>query len=110
LSLPSGQSRPAAVITPSGRSAAALPATEACKPAAPASGPGSCPAYIDGLHLRQVITYQPASRDWPLQWSEMGMYLGSSAILTGVCAWRIRRRAGGGGYAAHHTQMHKSGS
>jgi hypothetical protein len=85
------------IITPNGRSAAALPATKACRPSAPVSGPGSCPAYIDGLHLRQVITYQPASRYWPFQWSEMGIYLGISAILIGVCAWRIRRRAGGSG-------------
>jgi hypothetical protein len=85
------------VITPSGRSAAALPATKACGPSAPASGPRSCQAHIDGLHLRQVITYQPASRYWPLQWSETGIYLGLTLILTGVCAWRIRRRAGGSG-------------
>jgi hypothetical protein len=83
------------VITPSGRSAAALPVTRACEPSAPASGPGSCQAHIDGLHLRQVITYQPASRYWPLQWSETGIYLGLTVILTGVCAWRIRRRSSG---------------
>jgi ABC-type transport system involved in multi-copper enzyme maturation permease subunit len=79
------------IITPSGRSAAALPATKACMQNGPTSGPGSCPAYIDGLHLRQVITYQPASRYWPLQWSETGIYLGIGVILTGVCAWRFRR-------------------
>jgi hypothetical protein len=83
------------VITPSGRSAAALPATKACTSSAPESGPGSCAAYIDGLHLRQVITYQPASRYWPLQWYETGIYLGLSAILASVCAWWIRRRAVG---------------
>jgi hypothetical protein len=44
---------------------------------------------------RQVITFQPASRYWPLQWHEMGIYLGLSVILTGVCAWWIRRRAVG---------------
>jgi ABC-type transport system involved in multi-copper enzyme maturation permease subunit len=85
------------LITPSGRSAAALPATKACMSSAPTSGAGSCEAYIDGLHLRQVITYQPASRYWPFQWSETGIYLGISVILTGICAWRIRRRAGGSG-------------
>jgi hypothetical protein len=81
------------LITPNGRSAATLPATKACISGAPASGPGSCEAYIDGLHLRQVITYQPASRYWPFQWYETGIYLGLSAILAGVCAWWIRRRA-----------------
>jgi hypothetical protein len=85
------------LITPTGRSAAALPVTKACMAGAPVSGPGSCQAHIDGLRLRQVITYQPASRYWPLQWSETGIYLGISVILTGVCAWRIRRRAGGSG-------------
>jgi hypothetical protein len=79
------------VITPSGRPAATLPATRACGSSAPASGPRSCQAHIDGLHLRQVITYQPASRYWPLQWSVTGIYLGISAILAGVCGWRTRR-------------------
>jgi ABC-type transport system involved in multi-copper enzyme maturation permease subunit len=83
------------VITPSRRSAATLPATRACTSSAPASGPGSCEAYIDGLHLRQVITYQPASRYWPFQWYETGIYLSLSAILAGVCTWWIRRRAVG---------------
>ncbi len=83
------------VITPNGRSAATLPATKACTSSAPESGPGSCAAYIGGLHLRQVITYQPASRYWPLQWYETGIYLGLSAILASVCAWWIRRRAVG---------------
>jgi hypothetical protein len=81
------------VITPSGRSAATLPATKACTPSAPASGPGSCETYIDSLHLRQVLTYQPAGRYWTFQWYETGIYLGLSAILAGICAWWIRRRA-----------------
>jgi hypothetical protein len=81
------------LITPNGRSAAALPVTKACTPSAPVSGPRSCPAHIDALHLRQLITYQPASRYWLFQWAEMGLYLGISAILAGLCARWIRRSA-----------------
>jgi hypothetical protein len=88
------------VITPTGRSAATLPATKACTlSTAPVTGPGSCEAYIEGLHLRQVITYQPASRYWPLQWYETGIYLTLSAILAGACAWWIRRRVVGSQWA-----------
>lgn len=34
--------------------------------------------------------YQPASRYWPLQWYETGIYLALALALTGFCLWRIR--------------------
>jgi hypothetical protein len=60
------------LTTPDGRPASAEPATGACGPNALGT---SCEAYIESLHLRQKVTYQPASRYWPLQWYETGIYL-----------------------------------
>ncbi len=53
----------------------------------------ACQAALGRLHLRDLITYQPASRFWPLQWHETAIFLGLAAILAGVCLWRIRRQA-----------------
>jgi len=52
----------------------------------------ACQASIVRLHLRQLITYQPASRFWTFQWYETTIFLGLIVILAGVCLWRIRRR------------------
>ncbi len=77
------------VITATGQSAASLPATRVCRPA----GTGqACDAYIATLHLRQAVTYQPASRYWIFQWYETAIYLAVSLILTAVCFWAIHRR------------------
>jgi len=56
------------------------------------ASPNQCNAAIAGLHLRQVVTYQPASRYWPLQWYETGLYLAVALILAAFCFWRVRRR------------------
>jgi hypothetical protein len=78
------------LTTPDGRAASAEPATGTCELHAP--GGGSCEAYIESLHLRQTVTYQPASRYWPLQWYETGIYLAVALALAGFCLWRIRPR------------------
>jgi hypothetical protein len=52
----------------------------------------SCSASIGRLHLRQVVTYQPASRYWAFQWYETAIFLAAALILAGFCIWRIRRR------------------
>src|SRR3984957_1364536 len=64
----------------------------ACSPAASRSGPG--PALANCLAsrgLRIAVTYQPASRDWPLQWTETGIYLVLSLALAGSCFRRLSR-------------------
>ena len=40
-----------------------------------------------------VVTYQPASRYWPLQWFETGVFVAATLALVGFCFWWIRRRA-----------------
>jgi len=75
-------------ITPAGHVFTG-PATQAC------IGPNStaCTNWIGSQHLRQQVTYQPASRFWPLQWAETGIYLALAAGLGLICGWRVRRRA-----------------
>ncbi len=64
------------------------PATSAC------IGPNgnACDSWLASKHLRQLVTYQPASRFWALQWIELAIYLAASAALAGGCMWRLSRR------------------
>ena len=47
---------------------------------------------IDSFHLRQVVAYQPASRYWPLQWSEAAIFVALAGALAVGCVWWVRRR------------------
>ena len=42
--------------------------------------------------VRQVLTYQPTSRYWPLQWYELAIFAGLALILAGFSFWWMRRR------------------
>jgi hypothetical protein len=44
------------------------------------------------LRIRDVLTYQPASRYWAFQWYELAIYLGLALLLAGICFWWVRRR------------------
>jgi hypothetical protein len=74
-------------VTPAGKVFTG-PATSAC------AGPNgnACDSWLASKHLRQVVTYQPASHFWPLQWIELALYLAASAALGCACVWRIGRR------------------
>jgi ABC-2 family transporter protein len=52
---------------------------------------GTCNAALERLHLRQVVTYQPASRYWAFQFAETGLYLLLALLLAGFCTWRVSR-------------------
>lgn len=52
----------------------------------------ACQNALGRLHLRQVVTYQPASRYWALQWYETALFVVLALALTGFCFWWIRRR------------------
>jgi hypothetical protein len=88
---PSGAQPPDVIVTPAGPEFTALP--QACT-AAPGSriNPVDCNKTLAAMHLRQSVTYQPASRFWPLQWIETGIYLLLAFGLGWVCAWQVRRR------------------
>jgi len=66
------------------------PATQACL--SRTASFQACQASIGRLHLRQLISYQPASRFWAFQWYEAGIFLTLALALAGFCFWWIRRR------------------
>jgi ABC-type transport system involved in multi-copper enzyme maturation permease subunit len=76
-------------INPAGQPVSTIPA--ACLPPSPtkAPSPGTCMA---SRGIREAITYQPASRYWPFQWIETGIFLALALALAGACLWRLGRR------------------
>ncbi len=88
------------VTTPDGRAPASEPAGPCADPAAqPGAGPtppspaeaSACNEYIAGLHLRQTVTYQPASRYWAFQWAETAICLALALALAGFSFWWVNR-------------------
>jgi hypothetical protein len=63
----------------------------ACRPSAN-GGPQVCFTALAQKHLKQVTTYQPASRYWTFQWLELGIFLTVGILLAWACFWLIRRR------------------
>ena len=63
-----------------------VPAPDSAREAAQA-----CVAKI-GATYHELLTYQPASRYWTLQWAEFGIYVGAAIALMALCLWWIRRR------------------
>ena len=49
-----------------------------------------CVARI-GTSFHEVVTYQPASRYWPLQWYELGVFVAFALVLAALCVWLVRR-------------------
>ena len=95
MTLVGNYSRPGAwivsnqTITPSGRVFDGPPGG-AC--ASSSASQEECNNWVNSQHLRQLITYQPESRFWPLQGAETGIYLVLTAGLGALCTWQIRRR------------------
>jgi hypothetical protein len=52
----------------------------------------ACQAWIGRLHLRQIVSYEPASRFWDFQWAETAIFVALAVALAGFCTWWIRRR------------------
>jgi hypothetical protein len=70
-----------------------------------------CPQFIQAVHgqggmraalqacvtklsatFHQTVVYQPASRYWPFQWAELGLFAVLALALAAFSAWWIRRR------------------
>jgi hypothetical protein len=54
----------------------------------------ACTARVDAYipQLREILTYQPAGRYWPLQAIETAIFLTLALALAGCCFWWVRRR------------------
>jgi hypothetical protein len=59
-------------------------------PASVASAMQECGARLGALY-HEAVSYQPASRYWPLQGYELAMFLAAGLILAGLALWRVRR-------------------
>jgi hypothetical protein len=77
------------LTTPDGRASSSEPAGP-CGSPSPAKAQ-ACNDYIESLHLRQTVTYQPASRYWAFQWAETAVYLALALALAGFSFWWINR-------------------
>jgi len=42
--------------------------------------------------FHQTVVCQPASRYWPFQWAELGVFTARALALAAFPAWWIRRR------------------
>ena len=49
-----------------------------------------CGARLNALY-HEAVSYQPASRYWPLQGYELAIFLAAALILAGLAFWRVRR-------------------
>jgi hypothetical protein len=95
ITTPSGAKAPNVTITPSGAELTVLPGACVFTPGVGGSGPTglrACRSVVAAMHLRQSVTWQPASRFWPLQWIETGLYLVLAAGLGWVSVAQLRRR------------------
>ncbi len=79
-------------VTTPGGSTFLGPEPQPCQPLGKDGSSGACNAALARLHLRQVVTYQPASRYWAFQCAETGLYLVLALLLAGFCLWRVGRR------------------
>jgi hypothetical protein len=78
-------------INAAGQPVSTIPAP--CLSPSVGKGPGlSAGACMARRSIREAITYQPASRYWPLQWIETGVFLVLAQALAGFSFWRLGRR------------------
>jgi hypothetical protein len=64
----------------------------ACQAAVQGLKPSSPSQCMESHGFREAITYESASRYWPLQWIETGIFLTLALALAGFRFWRFGRR------------------
>lgn len=74
-------------ITPAGH-VFVLPIVPACQ----SGTQRACDTWLAGQHLRQLLSYQPASRYWAFQGYETALFLALALALAGFCVWRVGHR------------------
>src|SRR5262249_62301744 len=93
---PARSAIPGACVLPPPATVYPAPATLILKTGytAPTSTP-ACGKAFASLHAQTLVTYQAASRYWPLQWYETGIFLAAALALAGSCFWWIGRHRPG---------------
>jgi ABC-2 family transporter protein len=51
----------------------------------------ACINKLSAATFSTAVTYQPASRFWPFQWAEMGIFVAAALALCGLTYWWLRR-------------------
>ena len=77
-------------VNAAGQPVSSLPA--ACQAAIAGLKPSSPSLCMESRGFREAITYEPASRYWPLQGIETGIFGALALALAGFCFWRLGRR------------------
>jgi hypothetical protein len=77
-------------INHAGRAVSNLPV--ACQAAVQGLKPASPSQCLETQGFREAITYEPASRYWPLQSIETAIFSALALTLAGFCLWRLGRR------------------
>jgi ABC-2 family transporter protein len=102
MNIPNGWVYSTAVVDKSGYTPTgqyllhACPALGQILNAGPAAGPPvaihTCINKLSAT-FHTVATYQPASRFWPFQWAELGIFLAAALVLCGLTYWWLRRQS-----------------
>jgi len=79
-------------FNPAGQRVTEVPASCLSGSSSVKSDSGDPAPCMDKLGIREAISYQPASRYWPLQLIETGIFLALALVLAGFCFWQLGRR------------------
>jgi hypothetical protein len=64
----------------------------ACTASSIESNPPDFDGCLTSQGIREAVTFQPASRYWPFQWTETALYLAAALALAAASFYRLRRR------------------
>ncbi len=84
--------QPDAWLLSSGPVTAAGQATTTTPAGCTGTGPAAFLGCLGSHGIRESISYQPASRYWPIQLAETGLYCALALALAGYCFRRLNRR------------------
>jgi hypothetical protein len=94
VSVPNGWINAIAIADGSGHALTAQHVSRACPFLARTVGYGQLRQCVEklGHTYHEVVSYQPGSHYWPLQWFELAVYLAAAAVIGGLSLWWVRHR------------------